>query len=71
MAAKFYTTVQNDTFDAIAYRLWGDEHQAPRLLAANPAHMDALLFAAGIELQVPDYVPKAQTAQNLPPWYGA
>ena len=68
MAAKFYTTVQNDTFDAIAYRLWGDEHLAKRLMAANPDYMDVLLFAPGTTLRVPDAVLRPAPL-SLPPWY--
>ena len=68
MAAKFYITVQNDTFDAIAYRLWGDEHLAERLMAANPDYMDVLIFAPGTTLLVPD-VASSPAYADLPPWY--
>lgn len=68
MAAD-YITVQGDTFDAAAYRLWGDEHLAHLLMTANPGLMDTLIFAPGVRLAVPDYTPMPQEAA-LPPWYG-
>ena len=68
MAVKKYRTVQGDTFDGIAWRIWGQEHMAHILMEANPAHMDVLLFGPGIELTVPDARPET-TVPDLPPWY--
>lgn len=62
-------TVQGDSFDSIAFRLWGDEHLCSLLMAANPDYMDVLLFGPGVELKVPDFTPKPAEA-DLPPWYG-
>lgn len=69
MAANVYRTVQDDSFDAIAYRLWGDEHLAGKLIAANPDHADVLLFGPGVELVVPRVQRIASSSANLPPWY--
>lgn len=66
--SKTYRTIQNDAFDAIAYRLWGDEHLAGALIAANPEHADVLLFEAGAVLTVPDVQIRPQTSTSLPPW---
>lgn len=66
--SKTYRTIQNDAFDAIAYRLWGDEHLAGALIAANPGHADVLLFEAGTVLAVPDVQIRPQTSTSLPPW---
>lgn len=66
---KFYRTIQGDTFDAIAFRLWKDEHLCRLLMHANPDYMDVLIFPAGIELNVPDFTPQPKKA-DLPPWYG-
>lgn len=70
MAAGTYRTVQGDSFDAAAFRLWGDEHLAHALMAANAAHADVLVFPAGVELTVPDVTPETRAA-HLPPWYGS
>lgn len=65
---KTYRTLQGDTFDIIAFRLWKDEHLCSTLMDANPGYMDALIFPAGIELNIPDFVKEPKRA-DLPPWY--
>ena len=65
-----YTTIQGDTWDGIAFRLWGREHLMSALLQANPDHADTLIFPAGVSLAVPD-VDLSTTIQpmtELPPW---
>lgn len=65
-----YTTIQGDTWDAIAYRLWGREHLMDLLLAANPEHADVILFRAGVVLAVPEIDLSGQIGPvtELPPW---
>lgn len=65
-----YTTIQGDTWDGIAFRLWGREHLMDALLQANPDHADVLVFPAGLTLAVPDVDLDAtiQTVTELPPW---
>lgn len=70
MADDTYRTIQGDTFDAVAYRLWGDEHLARLLMEANPEHLDILVFGAGVVLHVPS-VSVGGGASGLPPWYEA
>lgn len=67
MVARTYTTVQGDTWDAVAYRLWGDEFLMAELLQANPGHADVLVFPAGVLLTVPDVQPRADE-KELPVW---
>ena len=69
MDAERYRTVQGDAFDGIAWRIWGQEHMAPLLIAANPAWADVLVFEPGVELVVPEATVKT-TVEQLPPWYG-
>jgi len=67
-----YRTIQGDAWDAIAFRLWGTEHLMHILMAANPLHMDVLIFPAGVELVVPDLPATATTTTaELPPWITA
>lgn len=66
---KTYRTTQNDTFDTVAFRFYGDEHLCSMLMNANPDYMDVLLFDPGIELKLPDYVVPPRKS-DLPPWYG-
>lgn len=49
-----YTTVQGDTWDGIAYKLWGIEECASNLMEANYKHLDTLVFSSGTVLSVPD-----------------
>jgi phage tail protein X len=67
MTADTYITMQNDAWDAIAYRLWGEERLFMELAQANPEHLDVVLFPAGIKLRVPP-VPARVIKQDLPPW---
>lgn len=64
-----YRTIQNDCFDAIAFRQWGEEKYMRLLVEANPDYADVLLFHAGQTLAVPEFEPPAQSAPDLPPWY--
>ncbi|MNO05181.1 Phage Tail Protein X [compost metagenome] len=61
-----YTTIQGDTWDGIAFKLYGDENLMPLLLNANQGQADTVIFAGGVVLNVPD-TPE-ETASDLPPW---
>ena len=65
-----YTTTQDDTWDSIAFRLWGREHLMNMLLQANPDFADILVFPAGVVLAVPDVDLTAtiNPVSELPPW---
>ena len=64
---KTYTTLQGDTWDAIAYRLWQRETMMHHLVAANPDHGDVLVFGPDVQLRVPD-VTVPSRIPDLPPW---
>lgn len=61
-----YSTKQGDTWDGIAYLLYGQAELMTLLLAANPDHTQTVLFSGGITLNVPDK--PADASQTLPPW---
>ena len=64
-----YRTVQNDTWDMIAFRLWrsqGGEKNISTLIEANEQYKDYVIFPAGIVLNVPEI--EDMTAQSIPPW---
>lgn len=65
---KTYTTVQGDTWDAIAYRELGSTAHTGALMAANRAQHGLLFFPAGVELVLPEA--KAAKAEDItiPPW---
>jgi phage tail protein X len=68
MPADTYITMQGDAWDAIAYRLWGEERFFMDLIKANPEHLDVALFPAGVELRVPP-APARVIRTDLPPWF--
>ncbi|MEF3312610.1 tail protein X [Paenibacillus sp. GYB004] len=61
-----YTTVQGDTWDVIAYKVYGHEDHMTILLQANPGHADTVIFSGGVQLIVPPAT--AESSENLPPW---
>jgi phage tail protein X len=61
-----YQTMQGDTWDIIAKKMLGNENLMSLLMEANPAHLQTVIFPAGIELDVPS-VP-TPSPSNLPPW---
>lgn len=63
-----YTTVQGDTWDLIAYKLWGSEYLLPLLFDANPKHANTLFFKAGVVLNVPD-IEEETDEIDRPPWF--
>lgn len=63
-----YTTTQGDTWDLIAYRLWGSEYLLPLLLEQNQQYRDVLIFDGGIKLIVPRIDTAIYTPR--PSWLG-
>lgn len=63
-----YTTVQGDTWDLIAYKLWGSEYLLPLLYDANPLLADTLIFKAGIVLNVPE-IENETDEVDRPEWF--
>lgn len=65
---KQYKTKANDTFDMIAYRLYGDEAVASYLIEANPQYADVIQFEPDVLLRLPrlDEIEKS----TLPQWKG-
>lgn len=65
--AKVYVTRQGDTFDIIAYRVFGSEQRAMDVAQANPVHMSTLFFRAGVALKLPNIAVQT-TELPSPPW---
>ena len=61
-----YTTIQGDTWDAIAYVVYGDEMQMHLLIEANPDQRETVIFSAGVVLNVPDIGETVRAP--APPW---
>ena len=54
-----YVTSQGDTWDSIAYDLFGSEGYMGILMDANLDLLDVLVFSAGTVIQVPEEIPEA------------
>lgn len=61
-----YTTIQGDTWDAIAWKTMGNEFQSAALMRRNPAFLRFFVFPAGIPLEIPETA--ENVSENLPPW---
>lgn len=61
------TTVEGDTFDALALEFYNDEKQASLIIQANLDCCDVLIFEAGVELKIP-VVEFVNLPETLPPW---
>lgn len=62
-------TRSGDTWDSIAYRIWGkgaDQAHMSDLIDANSRHVEVTVFSANVEIVIPDVEDK--TAVTLPPW---
>ena len=64
-----YTTVQGDTFDSIAFKLFGNEKYIKELMEVNTDHLTTIIFSSGEVLNVPEInVEYNISSDNLPPW---
>jgi len=65
-----YTTMQGDTWDYIAYKVYGEQPGAElymhTLLDANPAYLLYVVLPAGVVLNIPDI--QVELPKTLPPW---
>ncbi|MBY0088395.1 tail protein X [Brevibacillus brevis] len=66
MQGKTYSTIQGDTWDMIAYRMYGNEYLMTELIDANPKHRNIVVFSAGTLIAVPEIADPEP--DNLPPW---
>lgn len=62
-----YVTSQGDTWDSIAYDLFGSEGYMGILMDANLDLLDVLVFSAGTVIQVPEEIPEA-VDEDMPFW---
>lgn len=65
---KQYITKANDTFDKIAYDVYGDENIASHIIAVNPEHSATVIFKEGVHLYLP--ILEVAETSTLPKWKG-
>lgn len=61
-----YTTVQGDTWDIIAKKVYGEEKYAGYLMENNRLLLDYMIFPGGITLDIPELT--EETDPDLPIW---
>lgn len=66
MTKRVYKTIQGDTWDGIAVKVYGDEKYMNELFEANQAYREIIIFPANVSLSLPDI--QTQTTTILPPW---
>lgn len=62
-------TISGDTWDSIAWRVWGrgaDQTQMLALFDANLQYVHTAIFGGNVEIVVPEV--EDSTPQTLPPW---
>ncbi len=62
-----YTTKQGDTWDLIAFRVYGDVKYTGWLMQNNFPQLDVFVFDAGAVLQTPE-LPEDEQLANVPIW---
>lgn len=67
MGEKTYTTIQGDAWDAIAFKVYGDESYTGWLMQNNLPILDTFVFGAGVVLNTPD-LPEGDTSTDAPIW---
>lgn len=66
MTKRVYRTLQGDTWDGVAVKIYGDEKYMNTLLEANQVHRERIVFPANVILFLPDV--STQATSILPPW---
>ncbi len=60
-----YTTVQGDTWDTIAKKVYGKEECADLLMAGNWRLLEIFVFSEGAQINIPE---RKKENIELPPW---
>jgi phage tail protein X len=63
-----YTTVLGDTWDMIAFKIWGNEKYARELIEVNLEYVAIIVFSDGIILNIPEITTTTTDESSLPPW---
>lgn len=63
---KTYTTIQDDTWDLIAYKTQGTDANMGEIILCNRELLDTLIFGAGAKVKIPEV--KTQVSETAPYW---
>lgn len=61
-----YETVQGDTWDMIAKKVYGEEKYAGYLMESNRLLLDYMIFPGGVALSIPELTEEQDA--DLPIW---
>ena len=61
-----YKTNSGDSFDSVAFKFFNDSRYVVDLINANRDKLPTFIFAAGVELTIPDIDTTAKI--KTPPW---
>ncbi len=65
---KTYRTASGQTWDQIAFEVYGDEHCCSQLMDANRDKLDYFVFPAGVVLSLPDLAEDGPYPSDYPAW---
>lgn len=63
-----YVTSQGDTWDFIAYKIFGSESYMQQLMEANFDLLDTLIFPANVKIKVPEIGIDISNDVDQPSW---
>lgn len=63
---RYYTTVQGDMWDSIAYQFYGDTKYIGILFENNQDLLDIFVFSAGTKVYIPE-LPDEED-EDIPEW---
>ncbi len=71
--AKVYTTVSGDTWDLVAWKMYGKEVWADKIMQANMDKLDYMVFPDNLQLIIPDIESFSGTtvSSDAPEWRAA
>lgn len=67
MTMSVYITAKGDTWDNIAYQVYGNEELIQPIMEANIQYIDTAVFNYGIELVIPE-IDRTDDTMYKPPW---
>ncbi len=63
-----YKTIQGDTFDLIAKKIYGNERYFVNIIEANQKYVNTVIFSSGIILNLPDIDTQTEASKTTAPW---
>lgn len=68
--STYYTTIQGDTWDKIAFQFYGDEYKAQQIMQdrENITLLDYQIFPSGITVHLPVISEEQEAEADMPEW---